>query len=205
MYTLSIKENTIKASEFLAILGEEDCDGIFVTYNINGDEYADLISQKALDRVRNALKKRKEEELGVHDLIGILDLGDPDYASGDIQIVSFKSNSGAIRHQRGSDSSSDYLLEIYGDTDESSEETELKQSVLPFSNAAKIKMADYIIEAIDKHKTNLGVSHDIDEQDGKQSVHVDTENMNEACCLDTIVSEAIKVACEEDGIECGID
>jgi len=204
MYTFSIKENTIKASVILTALGE-DCDGIFITYNINGDEYADLITQKALDRVRNALKEREEEELGISDLIEILDLGDPAYSGGYLQIVSFESGSGAIRHQRGSDSSSDYLLDIYEDVDESSEETELKQSVLPFSNEAKIKMADHIIEAIDKHETNLGVSNSINEVDGGQSVHIDTENMNEACCLDTVVSEAIKAACEEDGIECGID
>ena len=208
MYTLAIRanneKNTLKSSEILAILGE-DCDGIFVTYDMNGDEYADLITQKALDRVRNSLKEREDEELEIPDLIEIFDIGDPSYAGEYIQMVSFESGSGAIRHQRGSDCSSDYLLEIYGDVDESTEETELKQSILPLSDTAKLKMANHIIEAIDEHETNLGVSNDINEEDGGQSVHIDTENMNEACCLDTVVSEAIKAACEEDCIECGID
>lgn len=79
-----------------------------------------------------------------------------------------------------------------------------ENSILPFSKEAKIAMANHIIECIDSHKQNLGVSNDLDD-DGVRSVHVDTENMNESCYLDTVVSEAIKKGCEADGIRCGID
>ena len=81
----------------------------------------------------------------------------------------------------------------------------MDEIILALSDAAKIKMADHIIEEIKKRKGNLGVSTDTNEENELNSVFIDTENMNESCCLNIVLSEAIKAACEVDGIDCSIE
>lgn len=81
----------------------------------------------------------------------------------------------------------------------------MEREKLEFTEKGKIALADALIDAIRKQKSNWWVSDDDDGENGARSVHIDYESLEEHGIPGELVYTAIGAACRADGVEFGVD
>lgn len=82
-------------------------------------------------------------------------------------------------------------------------EMEKEIEKLEFTEKGKIALADALINAVRKQKSNWWVSDEV--EDGERFVHIDFESLEEHGIPGELVYTAIGAACSADGVKFGVD
>lgn len=80
---------------------------------------------------------------------------------------------------------------------------EKEREKLEFTEKGKIALADALINAVRKQKSNWWVSDEV--EDGERFVHIDFESLEEHGIPGELVYTAIGAACSADGVKFGVD
>lgn len=80
---------------------------------------------------------------------------------------------------------------------------EMEREKLEFTEKGKIALADALINAVRKQKSNWWVSDEV--EDGERFVHIDFESLEEHGIPGELVYTAIGAACSADGVKFGVD